>query len=134
MPLSVKALAIWLAILALAVANGVLREAVLIPWLGGTPGLILSGSLLAVAILAITFLALPWLDFERPSQAVGVGVGWLVLTLVFESAFGRLQGKSWSSIVEAYTFTDGNVWPVVLMVTAAAPWMAVRTRGLKGRR
>jgi hypothetical protein len=130
MVLTVKALAIWLAILGSAVANGAVRETVLVPQLGKTLGLVLSGLLLSAVILAITFLALPWLGVSRPSQLIGIGLGWLVLTLVFEFTFGRFQGKSWSSIVEAYTFKDGNLWPVVLLITLAAPYVAARLRRL----
>lgn len=131
MTLAAKALAIWLAILCMAVANGVLREYWLIPQLGKTPGLALSGLLLSALILAIAFLALPWLRLSYLSQAIGIGFGWLVFTLAFEFSLGRFQGKSWPSILEAYAFKDGNIWPVVLLVTAAAPYIAARVRGLQ---
>lgn len=129
MALTVRALAIWLAILTMAVANGVLREALLIPWLGKTPGLVLSGIFLSMLILVTTFVALPWLGADRLLQFIGIGMGWLVLTLAFEFSFGWLQGKSWPTILEAYTFKDGNIWPVVLLVTAVAPYIAARCRG-----
>lgn len=129
MVITIKALALWCAILVSAVANGSLREAILIPWLGKAPGLVLSGILLSVVILAITLFALPWLGARRLPQLIGIGVGWLVLTLVFEFSFGRFQGKSWSSMLEAYSFRDGNIWPLVLLVTAAAPYIAARFRG-----
>src|SRR5688572_27431842 len=102
--LTVKVLAIWLAILICAVANGALREAILIPHLGRTSGLLLSGILLSVLILAISCLALPWLGVTRFPQLVGIGLGWLALTLVFEISFGLLQGKTWPVLLEAYTF------------------------------
>jgi hypothetical protein len=125
--LAAKALALWLAIAALAVVNGALREAVLIPLLGRSLGLVLSGVLLCALILWVTVLALPWLGARR-SQLIGIGAAWLVLTLVFEFSLGRLQGKSWLMLLEAYTFKDGNVWPLVLLVTLAAPVLAVRWR------
>lgn len=129
MALTLKAFAIWLVILGSAVANGALREAFLIPWIGKTAGLIASGLLLSVLIVAITFAVFPWLGANRISQLLAVGFGWLALTLVFEFSFGRLQGKSWPTILEAYTFKDGNIWPVVLLVTLAAPYIASRLRG-----
>ncbi len=128
--LTVKAFAIWLVILCSAIANGAFREGVLIPRLGRTPGLVLSGLLLCALILTITFLSISWLGVDRRSQVIGIGVAWLALTLVFEVGFGLYQGKSWSTILEAYSFKDGNVWPVVLLVTAAAPYVAARLRGL----
>lgn len=130
MALITKALTIWLVILFCAVANGTLREGVLIPRLGKAPGLILSGVLLSALILVITFLALPWLGTHRPAQLIGLGAFWLALTLAFELSFGRFQGKSWATMLEAYTFKDGNLWPVVLLFTAAAPYVAARLRGL----
>lgn len=124
-----RVLAVWTGILALAVANGALREAVLIPQLGRTPGLVLSGALLSTLILLVAYLSLPWLGVRRPAQTLGVGLAWLLLTLAFEFSFGLLRGKPLSEILQAYTFSDGNLWPIVLVVTALAPYAAARFRG-----
>jgi hypothetical protein len=131
MPIAVvaKALAVWLAILILAVANGIFREAVLIPTLGKAPALVLSGILLSLAILATAYLCLPWLAVRSASQLLLIGLGWLVLTLVFEFSFGLLRGVLPTEILAAYTFKGGNIWPLVLLVTAAAPWLAAKLRG-----
>lgn len=127
--LAAKALAIWLVILCGAIANGALRETVLIPHLGRTNGLLLSGGLLAAWVLAIAYLSLPWLGMRRPRQLIGVGLGWLMLTLVFEFSIAQVQGKPWSSFLEAYTFKDGNLWPLlVLLIVVAAPSFAARLR------
>lgn len=127
--IAVKAFAVWLGILVLAVANGLLREVVLIPALGKSPGLILSGVLLSGLILVVAYLALPWFGRVAVASCAAIGFGWLVLTLAFEFSFGRLQGKSWTTLLEAYTFSGGNMWPVVLLITAAAPSIAGRLRG-----
>ena len=66
-----------------------------------------------------------------------VGVFWLFLTLVFEFGFGRLvQHKSWSEVLDAYTSEGGNIWPVVLLVTLLAPYIAavVRSRSIDAQR
>ena len=124
-----KALAIWVVILVLAVINGTFREAVLIPKLGGSSGLFLSGLLLSLLILAATYLLLPWLGIRRSGQLLLIGVCWLALTLVFEFSFGLLRGKALPEILGAYTFKGGNIWSVVLVVTAVAPCLAARLRG-----
>lgn len=124
-----KALAIWAGILVLAVMNGALREAVLNPKLGAAAGLVLSGILLSALIFVVVYLSLPWLGTRRPADLVGIGLGWLGLTLVFEFSFGLWQGKSWQVMLEAYTFKGGNIWPIVLMVTALAPYLAAKLRG-----
>lgn len=124
-----KALIIWVGILVLAVANGALREAVFIPGLGSPAALVLSGLLLSALIIAVAYFSLPWLQIGRPVQFWLVGFFWLALTLVFEFSFGLWQGKSWPLLLEAYTFTGGNIWPVVLAATALAPNIAAKLRG-----
>ena len=126
---AIKVLVVWAAILVLAVINGTFREAVLIPNLGTASGLILSGLLLSLFILGATYLFLPWLGVRRPYQLLLIGLCWLALTLVFEFSFGLLRGQAPAEILEAYTFKGGNIWPVVLMVTAAAPLLAAKLRG-----
>jgi hypothetical protein len=126
---ALKALAIWAGILVLAVLNGALREAILIPKLGAVAGLVLSGILLSALIFAVAYFSLPWLGALHLAQFVGVGLGWLALTLVFEFSFGLWQDKSWQVMLEAYTFKGGNIWPVVLVVTALAPYLAAKVRG-----
>jgi uncharacterized membrane protein len=83
-----------------------------------------------VLILAIVLVALPWLGSAAVTGYIALGLAWVCLTLVFEFAFGRLvQEKTWPELLQAYTFRDGNLWPVVLLVVAAAPWVAARIRG-----
>ena len=124
-----KSLAIWAIILVLAVLNGGLRETVLIPKLGNMTGMILSGVLLSLLILAVAYRLLPWLGIRPAAQLVVIGLCWLLLTLLFEFSFGLLGGKSLSEILDAYTFKGGNLWPAVLVVTAVAPWLAAKLRG-----
>lgn len=126
---ALKALMVWAAILVLAILNGALREAVLIPRLGTPTGLILSGLLLSALIVGVSYVALPWLGARQSAQLLSVGLGWLVLTIIFEFSFGLWQGKAWPVLLEAYTFKDGNVWPMVLLSTALAPYIAARLRG-----
>ena len=128
--MALKGLAVWAVILMLAVLNGALREAVLIPKLGTPVGLVLSGVFLSALILVVAYLSLPWLGARRSVQLVGIGLGWLALTLIFEFSFGLWQGKSWQVMLGAYTFKGGNIWPVVLVVTALAPYLAAKLRGL----
>lgn len=128
MTLALKALVIWFGILVLAITNGVLRESVLLPALGIPAALVVSGLLLSALIVGVAYLSLPWLRIQRSSQLWLLGFGWLLLTLVFEFLFGLAQGKSWPVMLEAYTFRDGNIWPVVLLVTACAPFIAAKLR------
>lgn len=63
-----KALAIWVSILLMAIANGVLRESLLLPALGVPSAYLLSGLLLSAMILIVTYAAVPWLAITRPAH------------------------------------------------------------------
>ena len=128
--IAAKAIVIWFVILVLAIVNGTLREAVLIPALGNAPGLILSGALLSAVILAVAYISLPWFGPARAEIYIALGLSWLCLTVGFEFTFGHtIQGKPWSVLLDAYTFKGGNIWPVVLLVVATAPFIAAKARG-----
>jgi hypothetical protein len=129
--LTLKATTAWLAILVCAILNGALREGLLLPLFGKPVAPALSGVLLSIIILAIAMLAAPWFGRPRASRYAYVGAVWLLLTLAFEFTFGRLvQNQSWRQMLDAYTFKDGNIWPLVLVVAALAPWLSARIRGL----
>lgn len=120
-----QALLVWLVILGLAVANAALREAVLIPHLGKPVGLTLSGVLLSFLILLVAYGFVRLRKGFTVPQGLGIGALWLALALVFEFSFGHhVQNKSWAELVAAYSFSGGNIWPVVLVVTLLAPSLA----------
>ena len=125
-----KALALWCCILVLAVLNGVLREALLIPVLGNVAAFVASGIILSVCIFGVAMAATPWYGPLAPRRWLWIGALWLLLTLAFEFALGVLvQHKSWPEVFAAYTFEAGNLWPLVLLVTFVSPWLAARVRG-----
>jgi hypothetical protein len=117
-------------ILALAVLNGGLRESVLVPALGTRAAYILSGILLSACILIVATGLARWMKLGDARRGLTVGLLWLLLTVAFEFGFGGLvRGRSWSDMLDAYTFRDGNVWPLVLAVTFFAPLLAMLVRG-----
>ena len=67
------------------------------------------------------------------SQAAAIGAVWLALTLLFEFGYGHFAaGKSWAELLADYNVLRGRVWPLVLLMTAPAPLLAGRGRGLWG--
>ncbi|HBU29144.1 MAG: hypothetical protein A2X71_05545 [Thiobacillus sp. GWE1_62_9] len=125
--LYLRATAVWLLILLLAILNGGFRESVLSPQFGDPSAQFISGMLLIGCVLALSYLLVPRLGAQSQRQLMGIGVFWLALTLMFEFGFGLLvQGKSWQELVVAYTFHNGNMWPIVLLVTLLAPFLGGR--------
>ena len=129
-----KASLVWALILVCAVLNGAFREGFLLPRYGLVSAFVLSGLLLSVCIVLVSLVAVPWFGRPGGSRYLLLGLFWVSLTLVFEFSFGRLaQHRSWSQLLEPYTFKDGNLWPAVLIVTALSPWLAAHLRGLDRR-
>lgn len=124
-----RALAVWGGILVLAVASGGVRELALAPRLGHAWALALGGIWLCLVIVAVTYAAAPWLDARQGSSLLAVGLGWLGLTVAFETLFGLLRGQTVAELLAAYTLRGGNLWPLVLLTLAAAPWLAAWLRG-----
>ncbi len=124
-----RALLVWCVILVCATANGALREAWLIPILGHPASLIISGLLLSGMVLIAARISIRWIGAATDRQALAIGVCWLVATLVFEFGFGAgVRRKTLDELLAAYTFNNGNLWPLVLAVTLLAPCVARRLR------
>lgn len=120
--LYLRATAAWLLILVLAILNGGLREAFLVPRVGNPAAQLVSGVILIGCIVAVSVLLVPRTGAQSRGQLAGIGVLWLALTVAFEFGFGlAVQGKSWPELLAAYTFQHGNIWPIVLLATLVAP-------------
>lgn len=120
-----RVLLLWAAIIPFAIANGILRDAVLGRWLAAGAARTLSGVLLSAAICAWTLATYRWLGSPRGPAALTVGAAWLALTVAFEFAFGRLvAGRSGEELLRSYRFAGGDIWPVVLLVVAVSPLLA----------
>ena len=57
-------------------------------------------------------------DLERGAAGAAAGPG-----------LGIVQGHSWTEMLAQYTFTDGNIWPLVLLVVFVAPLVGWRCKG-----
>ncbi len=133
--LFVKAFGIWLLILVCAVLNGALRESVLVLAFGKPVAFVISGLVLSLLVVGVSLFLVPRIGPLGTRHSICLGVFWLLLTLAFEFGFGRLvQHRSWAELFEAYTFNDGNIWPVILVITLFAPLVVTRLRGTSVRK
>ena len=114
----------WVLFAVGAIANGILREALLEPRMPAAAAGALSVGILVGAILAVVFLLVrrPWARLPRASLW-RIGGAWLVMTVAFESLFGHyVLGTPWADLVAAYDVFAGSLWPVVpLAMLLAAP-------------
>lgn len=125
--LLVRACAVWLLLLIVAVLNGTVRQAFLVPAFGEHAGHVVSTLMLSTLIFVVAWLLFAWLDIVTPSEAWLVGGLWLILTIAFEFLAGHfLFGAPWSKLLADYDLTHGRIWILVLIVTAITPWLLFR--------
>jgi hypothetical protein len=119
----------WFPMILIAVANGALREAWLVPRLGEHAARQVSTLLLiALFVLYIGYVARRW-PIASSNEALAVGGLWLVLTLVFEFALGRfVSGLSWQQLIAEYDLAAGRLWALVPLWIAVAPYVFFRLR------
>lgn len=125
-----KSLAVWWVFIPCAVLNGGLREKVLPLLMGQEAALPVSGVLLCVLILAVTWLLLPWVGKQRRSTFLRIGGVWCILTVSFEILLGLSGGSSIREIGAAYDVTTGNLWLAVVVCTGMAPYWVASMRKL----
>jgi hypothetical protein len=128
-----KALVVWLAIIPLAIANGWLRQALLLPALGPVWGLAASGVVLCVVIFVAAWLGARWYGASARGLGFAIGAFWLVLTLGFEVGMALGTDRSWDDVARAFNPATGNLWVLVLLTTLLSPVIAGRRGRDRGR-
>ena len=117
-----RSLLVWCGLLALAVANGAFREAVLTPRFGAGVAHRISSVMLATLIVVMGWFAMPWIGPQSLQDAWAIGATWVTLTVGFEFIGGHfLFGKPWKLLAADYNILAGRVWIMVLIATFLAP-------------
>jgi hypothetical protein len=131
----IKLLGLWLILAVAMIANGIFRVNVLQPRFGLPEADILSAVLGIVIILAVTRPFFRPLAGSTPPELLIVSGVLVVLTVIFEFTFGHwVDGKSWSELAGNYAIWRGRLWPIVLLVLAASPFIWARPSNARQRR
>lgn len=114
-----------------AILNGTFREKFLVPTIGSSMALPLSGVSLAILVFVVSLIFIPFIGASEPKAYIVIGLLWVVFTLSFEFIFGHfVAGKSWQEVMQVFNVKKGDLFVVVLCVTAISPWFAAKVRGL----
>lgn len=125
-----KATGIWLLIVVAAIINGVLREKLIAPLVGIELALPISGIVLSAVIFLFSLMSVPFIGSLEGKVFLLIGIYWVLLTLSFEFLFGHyVVGKSWAEIMRVFDIQNGDLFIVVLFVTAFSPWISALLRG-----
>jgi hypothetical protein len=124
-----RALVVWLVIIAVETVHGILRTLLLVPMMGDFPARqvsVFTGSLL---IFGVTFLFIKWIAARTRLELLVVGTIWVLLTILFEISLGRLLlDLSWDRITEDYNITRGGLLGFGLLFMAVSPLLAAWLR------
>lgn len=122
----IQAVAIWCSILPLAILNGGLRESVLSRL--GSIALPLSGLILCVCIFAMAFIFVPRIKKCTSRDYMVFGLIWFLLTNLFDWVMLVGQGGNVGELWKAYDWRTGNLWTLVVLTAAIAPYLAGRLK------
>lgn len=89
MSLLIRALGVWFLLLLAAIANGAVRQSLMVPSMGEHAGHVVSTVMLSFVIFAVGWLMSGFLDLVSLREAWTVGGLWLGLTLGFEVLGGH---------------------------------------------
>ena len=91
----------------------------------------LSGILLTALVFLITLMFISVIGYSESKVYILVGFLWVALTLSFEFLFGHyVVGKSWQEIIKIFNMLRGDLFIVVLFISAISPWTAAKLRGI----
>ena len=117
------ALGIWFIFGIIAILNGTFRNSFITPKVGEHAGHVISTIIFICVILAVTYLFISNLKINYTrTDLLLIGAFWLILTILFEFAFGHyVTGTSWNRLFADYNILKGRVWSLVLLTEFIAP-------------
>lgn len=117
-----KILAAWLAMLGIAIANGVVRDFTYGRHMNRVGAHQLST---AAATVLLGLVIRAFVRRHPPAslrEALSLGLYWAVLTVAFEFLFFHfIGGRPWPELLAAYRLDQGSLWPLLLLWLVVAP-------------
>ena len=115
---------VWLLLAAVAIANGILRQATYGKSVSDIAAHPISTVTAILASGVVVWLVHRYWPIESAGQAWTIGVCWLVLTVAFEFGFGHyIAGHSWERLFADYNIMQGRVWSLFLVWMLILPFV-----------
>lgn len=120
----------WLPMVAIAIANGVLRDV----WYGPRVGELAAHQISTFSAALWLGLYIRWVVRTWPPvsgrHAIAVGLVWLAMTVAFELGFGHwVAGHPWEHLLGDYNLLAGRLWVLLLLWITLAPYLFRRLHG-----
>lgn len=124
-----RAFAVWLVIIAAETVHGIIRVTLLGPLTGDFRARQIGVFTGALMIFIISFLTIRWIGSRWTGRLLRIGLFWVVLTVLFEIALGRLVlGVTWERILSDYDLAQGGLMSFGLVFMALSPLLAAKLR------
>jgi membrane protease YdiL (CAAX protease family) len=124
-----EALGVWILLIFVAIANGIMREAVYSKLVASE----LAAHQISTVVLVLVFLLVFFVFLRsRKGQFTDldlalIGGIYLGFTVAFEFVFGHyVMGHPWSRLLADYNILRGRVWSLVLVTNALGPYVVGR--------
>jgi hypothetical protein len=113
--------------LGVAMVNGGLRDMTYgkkLPALQANQMSCLTGIILLGVVI---YLYMRHWKLDSARLAIYLGLFWMALTVAFEFLFFHyFGGRSWAVLLESYDMASGQLWPLILIWVAVAPYLFYR--------
>jgi hypothetical protein len=120
----------WFGVVVLGLLNATIRQVVYAKYVGELAGHQISTLTFAVLVGLYAWVLSGFLKLTSPEEANGVGLMWMVLTVIFEFGLGRyVVGDPWGKLLGDYNILEGRVWGLFILWVALAPYVFYRVRG-----
>lgn len=123
-----KSILVWLCFIPSAILNGGFREYILERYIDTALANTISGVILCIIILIITWLLLPRLVVLNRKESYITGLIWMLLTVIFEFISGIVTGIPMEELISAYNPLSGNLWILVILTTMFSPVIISREK------
>jgi len=128
-----RAVGLWLLLMVAETLHGLWRVKVLAVWFGDEFASDVAVFTSSLIILLITFACIDWIPARDTRTLLLVGSTWMVLTIGYEMALGRIAfDRSWSEIASDFDLFQGKLLPLGLVFLLFAPLLAAWLRGRIG--
>jgi len=114
----------WFGLLIVAIINGTIRDFTYQKKICEHKGHQVSTITLLIFISLYCYFIFNLWKLESETEAIIVGIIWLVLTLAFEFLFGHfVSKKEWKVLFKDYNILKGRLWILIPLWTAIVPYL-----------
>lgn len=124
----VRGILVWLLIMLVETAHGIVRGLVLVPRIGEEAAARIGWPIGMILVLIVSFVMIRWVDIWDRRRLLALGAVWAVLTLAFEIVIGVLRGFDGPRLLAEVNPLQGGLMLYSAAVMFFAPLIAARLR------